>query len=131
MVTSLQHGTALVLIWIDGGRRTAEEQPLPSAVGRPGMIDVTVVNLNGEEYLTAEEACTLLGVKAATLYAYVSRGVLSSYRQGIRRRRLYRRGDVERLLQVRPSATPDEPPAAIHAPGRVVPRAEDWIPFVN
>jgi len=103
------------------------------------MIDVTVVNLNGEEYLTAEEACAQLGVKAATLYAYVSRGLLSSYRQGIRRRRLYRRGDVERLLQVRPSATPGAPPAqppaqppgTLPVAGRDVPRAEDWIPFVN
>src|SRR5207302_7817178 len=98
------------------------------------MIDA-VVNLNGEEYLTAGEACALLGVKAATLYAYVSRGLLSSYRQGIRRRRLYRRGDVEQLLQVRPSVEPDEPadapPAARPAHGRRVPRAEDWIPFVN
>ena len=95
------------------------------------MIDVTVVNLNGEEYLTAEEACALLGVKTSTLYAYVSRGVLSSYRQGIRRRRLYRRGDVERLLQLRPSGASDEPAGALPAPGRIVPRAEDWIPFVN
>src|SRR5437867_4602717 len=103
------------------------------------MIDVAVVNLNGEEYLTAEEACAQLGVKAATLYAYVSRGLLSSYRQGIRRRRLYRRGDVERLLQVRPSAAPGQPPdeppgtslGTLPVASRDVPRAEDWIPFVN
>jgi excisionase family DNA binding protein len=84
-----------------------------------------VINLNGEEYLTADEACSLMGVKAATLYAYVSRGLLPSYRQGIRRRRLYRRRDVERLLQLRPSseAAPPRPSD--------VPRAEDWIPFVN
>jgi citrate synthase len=95
---------------------------------------VTVVNLNGEEYLTAEEACTLLGVKAATLYAYVSRGVLASYRQGIRRRRLYRRGDVEQLLRVRPSGEQNEPQGTVGVAGRSVPRvprAEDWIPFVN
>jgi citrate synthase len=95
------------------------------------MIDVTVLNLNGEEYLTAEEACALLGVKAATLYAYVSRGLLSSYRQGIRRRRLYRRGDVERLLRVRPSGVPDEPASVLDVAARHVPRAEDWIPFIN
>jgi citrate synthase len=81
-----------------------------------------MVNLNGEEYLTAEEACALMGVKPATLYAYVSRGLLSSYRQGIRRRRLYKRRDVDTLLQLRPSE--DQAP-------RAVPRAEDWIPFVN
>jgi excisionase family DNA binding protein len=88
-----------------------------------------VVNLDGEEYLTAGEACALLGVKAATLYAYVSRGLLCSYRQGIRRRRLYKRREVDSLLQVRPSesAAGEPPRAARHE----VPRAEDWIPFVN
>lgn len=84
-----------------------------------------MINLDGEEYLTAEEACARLGVKPATLYAYVSRGVLASYREGIRRRRLYRQVDVERLLEVRPSLDAAEP--ARHE----IPRAEDWIPYVN
>ena len=84
-----------------------------------------MVNLDGEEYLTAAEACALLEIKAATLYAYVSRGLIPSYRQGMRRRRLYKRRDVEKLLQLRPSAGPAD------APRREVPRAEDWIPFVN
>ena len=83
-----------------------------------------MVNLDGEEYLTADEACARLGIKAATLYAYVSRGVLRSYRQGIRRRRLYKRRDVERLLRLRPSA-PSQPPRP------EVPLAADWIPYVN
>ena len=83
-------------------------------------------NLNGEEYLTANEACALMGVKAATLYAYVSRGLLASYRQGIRRRRLYRRGDIERLLRLRPSGEDATVDLELD-----VPRAEDWIPFVN
>ena len=73
-----------------------------------------------DEFLTAQQACERLGIKPATLYAYVSRGVLPSFREGIRRRRLYRRQDVERLSQVRPSAAPPR-----------VPRAEDWIPSVN
>jgi excisionase family DNA binding protein len=105
-----------------------------------------VLNLEGEDYLTAAEACARLGVKASTLYAYVSRGLLRSYRQGIRRRRLYKRRDVERLLQLRPSTSPaDAPPGGAAtdgdpAPGSPpsgdsarpqVPRAEDWIPFVN
>ena len=54
-----------------------------------------------EEFLTAGEACALLGVKAATLYAYVSRGLVQSYKQGIRRQRLYRRAELEELLRVR------------------------------
>jgi hypothetical protein len=51
---------------------------------------------------------------------------LCSYRQGIRRRRLYERREVDGLLQVRPSG--GEPPRAARPE---VPRAEDWIPFVN
>ncbi len=62
-----------------------------------------MVTIEGEEYLTVREAARLLGVKPATLYAYVSRGVLRSYRQGIRRQRLYRRTEVEGLLRLAPS----------------------------
>jgi excisionase family DNA binding protein len=57
-----------------------------------------------EEYLTAADACALLGVKPATLYAYVSRGLVQSYKQGIRRQRLYRRAELEALLRVRADA---------------------------
>jgi excisionase family DNA binding protein len=57
-----------------------------------------------EEYLTTERACALLGVKPATLYAYVSRGLIQSYKQGIRRQRLYRRSELEDLLRVRADA---------------------------
>ncbi len=60
-----------------------------------------MIVMDGEEFLTAEEACALLGIKAASLYAYVSRGVLRSYRQGIKRKRLYRREEVEQLTRLR------------------------------
>ena len=60
------------------------------------------------EYLEVDEAAALLGVKKATIYAYVSRGVLGSFRQGIGRKRLYRRAAVEALRETRPS---DEPTA--------------------
>jgi len=56
---------------------------------------------DGEEFLTAQEACAVLDIKPATLYAYVSRGLLGSYRQGIKRMRLYRREEVERLTRLR------------------------------
>ena len=80
-----------------------------------------MVILDGEEYLTVEEAAGLMGVKPATLYAYVSRGILRSYRQGIKRQRLYRRADVEQLTRVTPSA-PDD---ARRLPD--IPPAESWI----
>jgi excisionase family DNA binding protein len=58
-------------------------------------------NAEPAEYVTVEEATRLLGVKRATLYAYVSRGVLRSYRQAVGRQRLYQRSEIEKLLQLR------------------------------
>jgi citrate synthase len=74
-----------------------------------------MVILDGEEFLTVEEAAALLGVKRETLYAYVSRGILRSYRQGIKRQRLYRRAEVEALVRLE------------RGPAQVIPQAEDWI----
>src|SRR4051812_28068509 len=96
-----------------GGGRAAD----PAASVR------TMVIVDGEEFLTVEEAAGLMGVKPATLYAYVSRGILRSYRQGIKRQRLYRRIDVEELTRVAPSV-PDET-GARRLPD--IPRAESWI----
>jgi excisionase family DNA binding protein len=75
-----------------------------------------VIEIQGEPYLSAAEASALLGVKPATLYAYVSRGVLRSYRQGFKRARLYRRGDLQRALHLRPSRGPSP-----------LPQAADWM----
>lgn len=55
------------------------------------------------DWLTATEAATVLGVKPATLYAYVSRGLVGRERApGVRTSR-YARADVERLAE-RPRA---------------------------
>lgn len=83
-----------------------------------------MIFMDGEEFLTAREACTALGIKAATLYAYVSRGLLRSYRQGIKRARLYRRADVDELTRLRGSDERDEA-----ANGEPV-DASAWIPYV-
>lgn len=84
--------------------------------------------VGGEEYLDSGEAARLLGVKRETLYAYVSRGVLRSYRQGIKRKRLYRRGDLDELLRLGPTAAG---PAAERIPVRrtlwEIPLAESWV----
>jgi excisionase family DNA binding protein len=64
---------------------------------------------DGVEYLDVDEAARLLGVKKATLYAYVSRGLLQSFRQGVGRKRFYRREDIETLQVVRPSDEPAQP----------------------
>jgi excisionase family DNA binding protein len=55
------------------------------------------------EYLDVDEVAALLGVKKATIYAYVSRGVLDSFRQGVGRKRLYQRAAVAALRETRPS----------------------------
>jgi excisionase family DNA binding protein len=60
------------------------------------------VQIDDIEYLDGDEAAKLLGVKKATLYAYVSRGALQSYRQQIGRHRLYRRDELERLRAIQP-----------------------------
>ena len=86
--------------------------------------------LQGEEFLTVKEAARLLGVKPETLYAYVSRGVLQSYRQGIKRQRLYRRAEIEALLRVAPSTPAAEPRgrrAALKTRAIEIPLAESWI----
>jgi citrate synthase len=87
-----------------------------------------MVVIDGDEYLTGDEAAGLLGVKRETLYAYVSRGMLKSYRQGIKRQRLYRRAEIEALLRLAPSIAVD--PAAPEGRGAQpveVPLAESWI----
>ena len=65
-----------------------------------------MIELDGEKYLDGDEASNLLGVKMSTLYTYVSRGILRSYKQGIKRQRLYKQAELESLLRLRPSDTP-------------------------
>jgi excisionase family DNA binding protein len=87
-----------------------------------------MVVIEGDEYLTGDEAASLLGVKRETLYAYVSRGMLKSYRQGIKRQRLYRRAEIEALLRLAPSiAVNPVPPERRDAQPVEVPLAESWI----
>jgi excisionase family DNA binding protein len=74
-------------------------------------VDAVARIVDGEEYLTVDEAARLLGVKASTLYAYVSRGVLRSYREGTKRQRLYRRAELEALRRLDRGGPPDIPPA--------------------
>lgn len=83
-----------------------------------------MILLDGNEYLESEEAARLLGVKRETLYAYVSRGLLRSYRQGIKRQRLYRRAEVEELLRLTPGASDL---AGGRRPVWDIPLAESWV----
>lgn len=69
--------------------------------------------------LTASEAAALLGVKLGTLYAYVSRGWLKSYRRRVGREALYRRSDIEALRGV---TMPER-----GRRGRSLPDASSWV----
>lgn len=91
-----------------------------------------MVVIDGEEYLTGAEAAHRLGVKPATLYAYVSRGVLRSYRQGMKRHRLYRRAEIEGLVRLAPNTARTANvvplrPASRRRPAPPIPLAESWI----
>ena len=92
-----------------------------------------MVAIDGINYLTVDEVCVLLGVKPATIYAYVSRGVLRSYKQGIKRQRLYREDEVMALLAVQPGGkalsepVPDLAPAAVEDTEERLPSAEGWM----
>ncbi|MEZ4401127.1 MAG: citrate synthase [Kofleriaceae bacterium] len=60
-------------------------------------LESSINQSTGEEVLTAAAACALLDVKPATLYAYVSRGLIRSLRVGRARARLYVASDVRRV----------------------------------
>ena len=83
-----------------------------------------MIVIDGEAYVESQEAARLLGVKRETLYAYVSRGLLRSYRQGIKRQRLYRRAEVEALLRLAPAESAGAPRARVPP---AIPLAESWI----
>jgi excisionase family DNA binding protein len=88
-----------------------------------------MIELNGENYLDGREASHLLGVKLSTLYTYVSRGILRSYKQGIKRQRLYKQVELEALLRLRPSSDSASSFVTQQERGEL-PHAEDWVPNV-
>jgi citrate synthase len=66
-------------------------RPLPAIVNLDSVINMST-------HLSAAAAAERLGVSRATLYAYVSRGLIRSRLQNGRRVREYAREDIERLL---------------------------------
>jgi excisionase family DNA binding protein len=86
-----------------------------------------MVEIDGVEYLTIHEVCDILEVKPATIYAYVSRGILPSYKQGIKRQRLYRADDIRRLITLRPSVT-ESPVPTPSVPTTSEPSPEQPVP---
>lgn len=79
-----------------------------SAHGHPSS---TLIIVNHVRAITAEQAADRLGVKVATVYAYVSRGALRSWRRPGSRASLFDPGEVEVLARRgRPRRT-TRPPA--------------------
>jgi citrate synthase len=63
-------------------------------------------------FLDSEQAARRLGVKVATLYAYVSRGMIESHPSGDARRRLFVAEDVEALARRTRQANSTQPKVA-------------------
>jgi citrate synthase len=60
---------------------------------------INTINMNSGDWIDAETACALLGVKPQTLYAYVSRGHIRAEADGLdARRSVYARVDIEALV---------------------------------
>jgi hypothetical protein len=57
--------------------------------------------INGETYLTANEAMAKLQVSRPKLDGLVRDGLLKRYRQGIRKVNYYKLSDLDLLLEVR------------------------------
>src|SRR5260221_14601793 len=74
---------------------------------------------NRPPMLTAAEAARHLVVRLGTLYAYVSRGWIKSYRRRVGRQALYRRADIEAL---RGLVAPERGRRA-----RSLPDASSWV----
>ena len=72
-------------------------------VGNILSILIILINIMimANEWLSSREAARRLGVSAATLYAYVSRGLLRSEAVDGRRERRYRADDIARLKRRR------------------------------
>lgn len=58
--------------------------------------------MENSDYLTRDEASQALKVKPATLYAYVSRGLIRRSKDSAQRRSMYLREDIERLMARHP-----------------------------
>ncbi|MFG5778222.1 citrate synthase family protein [Comamonas sp. J-3] len=68
-------------------------------------------------WLTSQQAAAALGVQRASLYSYVSRGLLQAHARPGQRGRVYARADVQRLARQRQS---------IRNPARLAQSTLDW-----
>lgn len=62
---------------------------------------------NNQDYLTPEEAASVLGVSRRTIDRYAKQGLLRRHRPGLRTNVLYTRSQVEELRKRRDVIEPD------------------------
>lgn len=86
--------------------------PTEPPAARPGLMTGRSSREPGNDFLSAQEAAALLGVKLPTVYAYTSRGLIQSVPGGKGRSRRYRRRDLERLCARRDARAGHGPVAA-------------------
>lgn len=70
-----------------------------------------------QEYLRIKAAAAVLGVSVNTLRNWERSGKLVAYRHPVNGHRLYRRADLDALLESveRPQVTPAQSPDTVHA----------------
>lgn len=71
------------------------------------IINMTI-EMNGETFLTTQEACNQLGVSRETLNNYVKKGRISRFKKGIGRTAYYKKIDIDRLSELREDIPKEE-----------------------
>ncbi len=64
-------------------------------------MSVMPLVIDGEEYLTTNEACSMLGISRMQLYRLVKQKKLYQHKRGVTRTPYYKLTDVERLGEIR------------------------------
>jgi DNA-binding transcriptional MerR regulator len=59
------------------------------------------IEIDGETFLTANEAAKAIGVSRETLNRYVTQGLISRFKRGLARATYYKQVDVETLIKKR------------------------------
>ena len=81
--------------------------------------------INDVDYVNSTEAISILGVRRATLYTYVSRGLIKTVRPTGMKTKLYRKADVEKLKSR--AVARSGGPQVSHALRYGEPIAQTWI----
>jgi len=64
--------------------------------------------MSQDEYITTDQACSMLGISRSTLAYYVKQGRIKKYTRGITRNVFYSRSEIERLAEIRPAEGGDQ-----------------------